>query len=193
MFCNHKWNEIHHYEDGPDGVLLHYCPTGFKMCSLCLAVRIETSQLVNYMEKLKSNMCRNEEELQKEQKLLEEYTDLFSVTMTGEWKSPTRAYYDKVGLKYPDDTRDSSEHTKKWEPFLEKQTYSKEVNIRTATIMETEMKALMKIYDLEKIGFESFGKFIRENLRWDEEYYSSGGFLRFHFPAILRAARRQLM
>jgi hypothetical protein len=37
MGCQHKWRDMHHFEDDPDvpGQLLHYCPTGFKTCQLC--------------------------------------------------------------------------------------------------------------------------------------------------------------
>ena len=31
---------MHHYGYGPEGELLHYCPTGFEMCTECGEVRI---------------------------------------------------------------------------------------------------------------------------------------------------------
>ena len=33
---HHDLSVMHHYGDGPDGVLLHYCPTGFLWCADCL-------------------------------------------------------------------------------------------------------------------------------------------------------------
>jgi len=35
--CQHSWHEMHHFGDNPHDPsnLLHYCPTGFKQCSLC--------------------------------------------------------------------------------------------------------------------------------------------------------------
>lgn len=46
---DHQWNEVHHYGpprppegDNPDlvGPLLHYCPTGFKQCSICHQIEL---------------------------------------------------------------------------------------------------------------------------------------------------------
>lgn len=37
---DHDYREMHHYEDGPNGSLLHYCPTGFKQCANCGEVEI---------------------------------------------------------------------------------------------------------------------------------------------------------
>lgn len=34
--CEHQWREMHHFGDSETpGVLLHYCPTGFKQCGKC--------------------------------------------------------------------------------------------------------------------------------------------------------------
>ena len=45
--CQHQWKEMHHYEDPPSGYgsdLWHYCPTGFKRCTLCLKTELNDSE-----------------------------------------------------------------------------------------------------------------------------------------------------